>query len=124
MSRAVSNNGIGALYGTFDIDSTGDAFDLTSDDAGKAVVLSGNNEVDLGADAGVPAGRLEHVQDGLATVQIAGVMRLGYVAIAPVAGDSVVVDGNGAVRQAGAEEPGRGLVLSVNSSAATCDVLL
>ena len=124
MARSVSNNGIGALYGTFDIDITGEDYDLTTDDVGKAVGLSGNNEVDFGSDAGLLLGRLEHVQDGLATVQIGGVVRLPYVATNPTVGDAVVIDGAGAVKQAGAEDPGRGIVLAVDGSASTCDVML
>lgn len=124
MARSVSNNGIGALYGTFDIDKTGDDYDLTPDDVGKAVALSSNNEVDFGSDAGLLLGRLEHVQEGLATVQVAGVVRLPYVATAPTVGDEVVVNGSGSVKQVGTGEPGRGIVLAVDGSASTCDVLL
>ena len=124
MARSVSNNGIGALYGTFDVDKTGDDYDLTPDDVGKAVALSGDNEVDFGSDLGLLLGRLEHVQDGVATVQVSGVVRLPYVTTAPTVGDKVVVDGSGSVKQAGASDPGRGVVLAVDGSAATCDVLL
>ncbi len=124
MNKSVSNNGIGALYGTFDIDITGNDFDLTSDDVGKAVSLSADNEVDFGADGELVIGRLEHVQDGVATVQVIGVVRLPYVATAPSVGDAVVVDGSGSVKQAGVGEPGRGITLAVDSTASTCDVLL
>lgn len=124
MARSVSNRGIGALYGTFDIDKTGEAYDLTVGDVGKAVGLSGNNETDLGSNAGLVLGRLEHVQDGLATVQLKGVVRMAYVSPAPTVGGAVVLDGNGAVKQAGTGEPGRGVVLAVDGAATTCDVLL
>ncbi len=124
MARNVSNNGIGALYGTFNIDTTGSDYDLVADDAGKAVALSGDNEVDFGSDTGLLLGRLEHVQDGIATVQLSGVVRLPYVATAPTVGDAVVVDGNGSVKQAGVGEPGRGIVLAVDATDTSCDVLL
>lgn len=124
MARSVSNNGIGALYGTFDVDQTENDYDLTADDVGKAVALSGDNEVDLGSDAGLLLGRLEHVQEGLATVQVSGVVRLPYVSPAPTVGDQVVINGSGSVKQVGTGEPGRGIVLAVDGAAATCDVLL
>jgi len=124
MARSVSNNGIGALYGTFDIDKTGEDYDLTSEDVGKAIALSDNNEVDFGSDAGLLLGRLEHVQDGIATVQVGGVVRLPYVTTAPTVGDAVVVNGAGSVKQVGTGEPGRGIVLAVDSANTTCDVLL
>jgi hypothetical protein len=56
VARSVSNHGIGSLYGTFEIDKTGEAYDLTAADVGKAVGLSGNNETDLGSDAGLVLG--------------------------------------------------------------------
>ncbi len=124
MARSISNNGIGALYGTFDINKTGDDCDLTTSDVGKAVALSGDNEVDFGSDYGLLLGRLEHVQDGISTVQVGGVVRLPYVYPHPCVGDAVVVDGSGSAKQAGAGEPGRGITLAVNSIAGTCDVLL
>ena len=124
MARSVSNNGIGALYGTFDVDKTGSDYDLTADDVGKAVALSGDNEVDFGADAGLLLGRLEHVQEGIATVQVSGVVRLPYVTTAPTVGDQVVINGSGSVKQVGTGEPGRGIVLAVDGTASTCDVLL
>lgn len=124
MSRIVSNNGIGALYGTFEVDRTSEIPDLTPTDAGKAVALSGNNEVDFGVNAGLLLGRLEHVSEGIATVQLAGVARLPYVTPAPDIGDAVVVNGNGAVKKAGVSEPARGIVLAVSITNSTCDVLL
>jgi len=123
VARSVSNQGIGALYGTFEIDKTGEAYDLVAADVGKAVGLSGNNETDLGSDAGLLLGRLEHVQDGLATVQLKGVVRVAYVSPVPTVGDAVVLNGSGAVKQAGTGEPGRGVVLAVDGAASTCDVL-
>lgn len=124
MARTVSNNGIGALYGTFTIDVTGEDYDLDSDDVGKAVALSGNNEVDFGADGGRLLGRLEHVQDGVATVQVAGVVRLPVTDTVPSVGDSVVVNGSGSVKKTGVSEEGRGVVISVDSENSKCDVLL
>ena len=134
MSRSVENKGIGALYGTFTIDKTGDDYDLTVDDIGCAVALSGNNEIDKGSDEGKLLGRLEVVQDDLATVQIAGVMTLDYNTgeTAPTVGCSVVIDGAGKVYKSPAltaDDPeggvaARGVVLSVDSTNHNCDVLL
>jgi hypothetical protein len=134
MARTVDNNGIGALYATFDVHQTAGEYDLTADDVGKAAVLSGNNEVDLGSDGDALLGRLEAVRNGLATVQVAGVVRLDVNTgqTAPSVGDAVVVDGAGKVYQApaltGYDPAGgniaRGTVLAVDSTNNTCDVLL
>lgn len=133
MTRTIDNNGIGALYATFEINKTGQNYDLATSDTGKAVYLAGNNKISLGSDGAQFAGRLEYVAGGLATVQIAGVMRLQINTgkTAPVTGNKVVVDGAGKVYQAPAVsgDPAggniaRGIVLTVNSSEHTCDVLL
>jgi hypothetical protein len=134
MARTVDNNGIGALYGTFDIDTTNGDYDLTSDDEGCAVALSASNEADKGSDGGILLGRLENVKDGIATVQIAGVVRLDVDTgkTAPVVGNRVVINGAGKVYQAPAltgDDPAggnvaKGLVIAVDSTNHTCDVLL
>lgn len=141
MARGVDNNGVGALYGTFDIHMTGSDYDLTDGDIGKAVAITGNNEAGFGSDGGILLGRLEHVFAGVATVQIAGVVRLPVAATAPSAGESVVVDGEGAIKQSpglsldlggtgvseifAAGAPGaRGIVLAVDSAGGAADVLL
>ncbi|RJP20419.1 MAG: hypothetical protein C4527_24905 [Candidatus Omnitrophota bacterium] len=136
MARTVDNNGIGALYATFEIDQTGAAYDLTIDNVGDAVSLSGNNEVDHGSDGGQLVGRLEHVCGGLATVQIAGVARFSVntTKTAPAVGNGVVVDGAGKVYRApavdgAAGDPAggniaRGSTLAVDNANHTCDVLL
>ncbi len=134
MARTVDNNGIGALYGTFDIDTTTGDYDLTADDEGCAVALSASNEADKGSDGGILLGRLENVKDGIATVQIAGVVRLDVDTgeTAPDVGNRVVINGVGKVYQApalAADDPAggnvaRGLVIAVDSTNHTCDVLL
>jgi len=133
MARTVDNNGIGALYATFDVHETGGVDDLAETDVGKAVALSGSNETGFGSDGGALLGRLEAVRNGLATVQIAGVVRLDVNTgkTAPTVGDRVVVDGAGKVYQAPAlasDDPaggnvGRGTVLAVDGTDNTCDVL-
>ena len=39
MSRPVENIGVGSLYATFNIDKTGETYDLTSSNEGDAVAL-------------------------------------------------------------------------------------
>lgn len=133
MTRTIDNNGIGALYATFEINKAGANYDLAVTDIGKAVSLAGNNKISAGSDGSQLLGRLEYVAGGLATVQIAGVARLAINTgkTAPAAGNKVVADGTGKVYQAptvDADPAGgniaRGTVLSVNSSEHTCDVLL
>lgn len=133
MARVIDNNGIGALYATFEINKSGADYDLTEADIGTAVVLAGNNKINHGADGGKLLGRLEHVAGGMATVQVAGVMRFSINSgkTAPVVGNAVVVDGAGEVYQAPevATDPAggniaQGTVIVVNSTAGTCDVLM
>jgi hypothetical protein len=136
MTRPVENNGLGALYATFQIDKTGENYDLTPDDLGDAVSLSNDNEVDHGSDGGQLLGRLEHVGGGLATVQIAGVARLNIDTgkTAPGLGNGVVVNGAGKVYQAPAIDGAygdpaggniaRGTVIAIDSTNNTCDILL
>ena len=136
MTRTVDNNGLGALYATFDIDTTDNKYDLTASNIGDAVSLSGNNEVDHGSDGGELLGRLEHVDNGLATVQIAGVARfdINTGEDSPQLGNGVVVDGAGKVYQAPAiagatGDPAggniaRGTVIAVDSTNHTCDIIL
>ncbi len=134
MARSVDNVGIGALYGSFNVELSEGEPTLTSDDVGKAVVIADDNTVGLGADGGKLLGRLEAIEGELATVQIAGVVRLALAAgeTAPSVGDAVVVDGAGAVYQAPAlagNDPAggnvaRGIALAVDSTAGTADILL
>ncbi len=136
MVRSVDNNGIGALYATFEISKTGQDYDLAIDDTGSAVHISGNNQINHGSDGDQLLGRLEHVAGGLATVQVSGVVRLDINTgkPAPQVGNAVVVDGAGKVYQApaiagGSGDPAggniaRGLAVAVDSTNHTCDVLL
>ena len=136
MTRTVDNNGVGALYATFNIDTTTGEYDLTTGNVGDAVSLSGNNEVDHGADGGELLGCLELVDNGLATVQIAGVARFNINTgkTEPALGNGVVVDGAGKVYQApaiaeGSDVPAggnlaRGTVIAVDSVNHACDIIL
>ena len=136
MTRPVDNNGLGALYATFEIDTTASEYDLTADNIGDAVSLSGNNEVDHGTDGGELLGRLEHVDNGQATVQIAGVARfdINTGKDSPQLGNGVVLDGAGKVYQAPAIDGAtgdpaggnitRGTVIAVDSTNDTCDIIL
>lgn len=125
MPTHVDNHGIGALY-------TGENYDLDESNLGGAVALSGNNEIILGSDGTRLLGRLVHVSDGAATVQIKGVVRLFINSEKPIPsfGDGVVVDGKGCVYQAPAA-PGvpaggciaRGIT-TAHIDGVCCDVIL
>jgi hypothetical protein len=122
MSRTVDNDGIGGVYATFNVDMTGANYDLTSTHEGLAVSLSGNNEVDLGSNGGLFVGKVISVQTDIAVVQIRGVLRVPYnTGTPPSVGGLVVVDGAGKVK---GSVSGRGLVIAVDASAETADVLL
>lgn len=136
MVRVVDNNGIGALYATFDITKTGEDLDVTIDNVGDAVALGGANAVNHGVDNGKLLGRLEHVSGEQATVQISGIARLPRDTgqAAPFVGNAVVVNGAGKVYRAPAIDPAngdpaggniaRGTVLAVDFTNNTVDVLI
>jgi hypothetical protein len=122
---------VGFLCATFKIHQTAGVDDLKGVDIGKAVSLSGNNEVSLGTNGGQLVGKLidlsltdADVGKRVATVQIGGICTLGSAATTPVVGNRVVVNGAGAVKQApvlaGYDPAGgniaRGTVIAVNGS--------
>jgi hypothetical protein len=122
MARTVENVGVGSVYATFDIDTTGSDFDLVADDEGDAVALSANNEIDHGTDDDPFLGQLISVQEDIAVVQVKGVVRVPYDdAAAPTIGGAVVVNGAGKVKTSAT---GRGLVIAVDATNETADVLL
>jgi hypothetical protein len=119
------------LCATFKVHQTTGVDDLKDADIGKAVALSGNNEVGFGTNGGQLLGKLidlslTDADNGkrVATVQIDGICTLVSAATTPVLGNRVVVNGAGAVRQApvltGYDPAGgnvaRGTVIAVNGS--------
>ena len=140
---SITNDGAGAnLLLTFEVDAAANQdFTLTDLDNGLAAcALTSNNKVGMGAAGNRLLGKVikvsEELQAGtaipaLCTVQVTGVARFKYVATTPVIGQKVELDGTGKVRQAAtsADVPAggtkhRGVVLAVNTSDTTCDVLL
>jgi len=139
----VTNEGAGAnLLLTFEVDATANQdFNQADLDNGLcAAVMTGDNKVGMGTAGGRLIGKVikvsEELQTGtavpaLCTVQVTGVARFKYAATTPVIGNKVEVDGAGKVRQAATstDVPAggtkhRGLVLAVDTTATTCDVLL
>ena len=140
---SVSNEGAGSdLLLTFAVDATADK-DFTQTDLDNdlsACVMSDNNEIGMGSAGDRLAGKVikvsEELQSGTAipsicSVQVTGVARLLYSGSAPAVGNKVEVDGTGKVRKAttSTDVPAggtthRGLVIAVDTSATTCDVLL
>ncbi len=139
----VTSDGSGSdLQLTFEVDATaGQDFTRTDlDNELSACTLTGNNKIGMGTAGGRLLGKVikvsEELQSGtavpaLCTVQVTGVARFKYVATTPVIGQKVELDGAGKVRQAStsADVPAggtkhRGIVLSVNTTDTTCDVLL
>jgi hypothetical protein len=122
---------VGFLTATFDIHQTAGEDDLKDIDIGKAVTILDNYEVGPGSDGDVLIGKLIHlsltdadVGKRVATVQIGGICTLAAASTVPSVGDRVVVDGNGAVKQAPAlasNDPAggniaRGTVVDVNGT--------
>jgi len=121
----------GATFATFSIHQTTGVDDLKDSDIGKAVKLTGNNQVGPATDASVLLGKLVDLtltdsDNGkrVATVQIGGVMTVPIITTYPTIGDRVVGGANGTVKQApvltGYDPAGgniaRGTVISVNGT--------
>jgi len=128
----------GAVFATFSIKQTDGVDDLKDADIGKAVTLSGNNQVGPGTDGSVFLGKLidltlTDADDGkrVATVQIGGVMTVPITTTYPQVGDRMVGGASGTVKQAPAltdYDPAggnvaRGTVISVNGTT-ECTVIL
>lgn len=122
----------GATFATFSIHQTSGVDDLKDSDIGKAVKLTGNNQVGPATDGSVFLGKLidltlTDADNGkrVATVQIGGVMTVPIITTYPTVGDRVVGGANGTVKQAptltGYDPAGgniaRGTVISVNGTA-------
>ena len=127
---------------TFEVDTTSNKDFVQSDldNNYTAAVMAGNNKVGMGSAGDRLVGKVlkvsEELQAGtaipaLCTVQVTGVARFKYSGTAPSVGNKVEGDGTGKVRTAitltdvpsgGTKQ--RGLVIAVNSTETTCDVLL
>lgn len=97
----------GAVFVSFSIKQTGGVDDLKDVDTGKAVTLTGNNQVGPATDGSVFLGKLIDLtltdsDDGkrVATVQIGGVMSVPITTTYPQVGDRVVGGADGTVKQA------------------------
>ncbi|MBM3326937.1 MAG: hypothetical protein FJY65_08170 [Calditrichaeota bacterium] len=139
----IDNNGIGGTpFLTFTVDTTANK-DFTQSDLDNnysACVISGNNEIGMGAAGDKLFGKVvwvsQELQPGttvpaLCAVQARGVARFKYAAATPVVNQMVEVDGAGKVRQAAADADiaagghlMRGQVIAVDTTAGTCDVWL
>jgi len=139
----ISNEGAGAnLCLTFEVDTTTNK-DFTQSDLENslaAAAMAGNNKVGMGTAGDRLIGKVikvsEELQSGtavpaLCTVQVTGVARFKYSSTAPSVGQKVEADGTGKVRIASTstDVPAggtkhRGMVIAVNTSDTTCDVLL
>lgn len=128
---------IAPVLATFAIHQTAGSDDLVDADIGKAVTLTGDNEVGPAGDGDLLLGKLVALTlddgddgDRLATVQVGGICRLPISATNPTVGDRVVGGGSGTVKQAPsvADDPAggnvaRGTVLAVNGTT-NCVILL
>jgi hypothetical protein len=98
---------IGAVMGSFAIHQTTGVDDLKDANIGKAVTLTGNNEVGPTADGSIFFGKLidltlTDADSGkrIATVQIGGVLTVPITTTYPVVGNRVVGGASGTVKQA------------------------
>ncbi|MBK8127436.1 MAG: hypothetical protein IPK53_00460 [bacterium] len=139
----VNNEGAGAnLLLTFEVDTTANK-DFTWTDIDNnltAAAMADNNKVGMGSAGSRLIGKVISVSDelasgtavpALATVQVTGVARFLYSGTAPSVGNKVECDGTGKVRKAltATDVPAggtahRGLVIAVDTTNTTCDVLL
>ena len=127
-----------AAFVSFSISQTGGVDDLKDADIGKAVKLTGNNQVGPATDGSALLGKLIDLtltdsDNGkrVATVQIGGVMTLPITTNYPQVGNRVVCGASGTVKQAPAltdYDPAggnlaRGTVIAVNGTT-ECTLLL
>ena len=116
--RVVDNQEQGILVLPFNIENASTTPSLDESDIGSPVALTDNNEISEGADDEVFLGKLLGISDDgqVGFVQVKGVCSdLPYSGTAPVIGwpDKGVTEG-----------VTRGFTLSVDTTAATCDILL
>ena len=87
----ISFEGIGQVAATFAVDGTVEP--------GMAVALTGDGTVGVGEAGGLPCGVVPSVRDGMAAVQIAGLVQVGYSGTAPKAGwGTLACDGAGKLK--------------------------
>lgn len=125
--RVVDNEGQGILIVPFDIESSGQVYNLDETDIGKPVALTANNEISDGADNEAFLGKLMGVTDDgtVGLVQVKGVCTdLPYTVTTPVIGWPVQMSGAGTVDKGVTDGAFRGFTLSVDTTATTCDILL
>lgn len=139
---SISNEGAGGIQLTFSVDTAANQ-DFTQTDLDgnlTAAVVTASNKAGMGTAGSRVAGKVikvsEELQPGtavpaLCTVQVSGVVRLLYSGTAPTVGEKIEADGTGKVRRASTstDVPAggtkhRGLVLAVNATDTSCDVLL
>ena len=107
----ISFEGIGQVAATF----------AAADDVqpGMAVVLTGDSTVGLGEDGSLPCGTVLSVKNGMAAVQVSGMVKVGYSGTAPAVGWGMITsDGTGKVK-AVTSGGGPCLIVSVNTDDST-----
>jgi len=129
---------VNQVLATFSIKQTAGVDDLNDSHIGKAVKLTGNNQIGPTTDGSKVLGKLvgltlTDADNGkrVATVQIAGIMILPITTTYPTIGDRIVGGASGTVKQApvltGYDPAGgniaRGMVISVNGTV-DCTVVL
>jgi len=124
----LTNHGIRteSAAGTFELGAGVDGFTKV----GMPVSITGNNTVDLSADGAEIFGLLESYEDrgvegattGAVSWQV--VTTFDYTGTAPAAGGRIVGAGAGAVKAAGTGAGMNTLVLSVNTTDSTVEVLI
>ncbi len=125
--RTIDNEGQGILVIPFNIENASTTPSVDESDIGNPVALTNNNEISEGADGEVFLGKLIGISDDgtIGFVQVGGVCSdLPYSGTAPVIGWPVQMAGDGVVDKGITEGVRRGVTLSVDTTASTCDILL
>jgi hypothetical protein len=121
----ISFEGIGAQYTTYKLKATDN---FTQDDEGKAVTITGSQEVGYGNEGNPLLGVVLRVEaDGYGSIQDAGYAEVEYASgqSAPALGSAVVVTGDGLVSQAASTYSGRmNIVVSQDTTNRKVFVLL
>ena len=70
-------------------------------EAGMAVALTADSTIGMGKGGDAPCGKVLSVKNGMAAVQISGMMGVGYSGSAPAIGmNTIAVDGSGKIKTA------------------------
>ena len=111
----ISFEGIGQVAATFAANE--------GIEAGMAVTLTADSTVGTGKAGNAPCGKVLSIKNGMAAVQISGMMQVGYSGTAPAIGmGTIAVDGSGKIKTTA--DGMNCMIVSVNTADGTAVIKL